>query len=146
MNMVNKDSSSLYDCTIIGYGPTGATLANLLGLCGLKVIVIEREAQIYQLPRAVHFDDETMRVFQTVGITEELSKKIRVNLGMRFVDPAGKLLLDWPRPQVIGPNGWYASYRFHQPDLEQILRKSLSRFENIDPRVNAEGLLSKRTK
>ena len=138
MNMVNKDSSSLYDCAIIGYGPSGATLANLLGLCGLKVIVLEREAEIYQLPRAVHFDDETMRVFQTVGITEELSKKIRVNLGMRFVDPAGNLLLDWPRPQVIGPNGWYASYRFHQPDLEQILRKSLSRFENIDPRVNAE--------
>ena len=50
MNMVNKDSSSLYDCAIIGYGPTGATLANLLGLCGLKVIVLEREAQFISCP------------------------------------------------------------------------------------------------
>ena len=136
--MIHKENSSLYDCIIIGYGPTGATLANLLGLCGLKVMVLERETQAYHLPRAVHFDDETMRVFQTVGIAEELSKKIRVNLGMRFVDPEGKLLLDWPRPQEIGPHGWYASYRFHQPDLEHILRKSLGRYEHVETRSNSE--------
>ena len=136
--MIHKENSSFYDCIIIGYGPTGATLANLLGLCGLKVMVLEREAQVYHLPRAVHFDDETMRVFQTVGIAEELSKKIRVNLGMRFVNPEGKLLLDWPRPQEIGPNGWYASYRFHQPDLEHILRMSLSCYENVETRSNSE--------
>ncbi|HJO46409.1 MAG TPA: bifunctional 3-(3-hydroxy-phenyl)propionate/3-hydroxycinnamic acid hydroxylase [SAR324 cluster bacterium] len=136
--MIHKANSSLYDCIIIGYGPTGATLANLLGLCGLKVMVLEREAQAYHLPRAVHFDDETMRVFQTVGIAEELSKKIRVNIGMRFVDPEGTLLLDWPRPQEIGPHGWYASYRFHQPDLEHILRKALGRYENVETRSNSE--------
>ena len=96
---VRTKSSSHYDATIVGYGPTGATLANLLGLCGLKTLVLEREAAAYHLPRAVHFDDEVMRVFQTVGIAEDLAKTIRVNAGMRFVDTDGNLLLDWPRPQ-----------------------------------------------
>ena len=73
-----------------------------------------------------------------IAMDKELSKKIRVNLGMRFVDPEGKLLLDWPRPQEIGPNGWYASYRFHQPDLEHILRMSLSCYENVETRSNSE--------
>ncbi|MBX2839670.1 MAG: bifunctional 3-(3-hydroxy-phenyl)propionate/3-hydroxycinnamic acid hydroxylase [Gammaproteobacteria bacterium] len=111
------------DVAIVGYGPTGATLANLLAQYGIKVIVIEREAAVYHLPRAVHFDGETMRVFQTVGIADQLSEKVYVNPGMRFVDAGGDLILDWPRPQEIGPQGWYASYRLHQPDLEKLLRE-----------------------
>ncbi len=113
-----------FDVAVIGYGPTGATLASLLAQCGLSVAVIEREAQIYHLPRAVHFDDEVMRVFQTVGIADELTKKVRLNPGMRFVDSDGNLLLDWPRPQGTGPMGWNSSYRFHQPDLEELLRRA----------------------
>ena len=95
--------SNKFDVAVIGYGPTGATLANLLGQYGISVVVIEREADIYDLPRAVHFDDEIMRVFQTAGIADQLLEKVRVNPGMRFVDSDGTLLLDWPRPAGIGP-------------------------------------------
>lgn len=123
--------SNKFDVAIIGYGPTGATLANLLGQYGIRVVVIEREADIYDLPRAVHFDDEIMRIFQSAGIADELLKKVRVNPGMRFVDAEGKLLLDWPRPAGIGPQGWNTSYRFHQPDLERILRSSASKMETV---------------
>ncbi|MEM7260205.1 MAG: FAD-dependent monooxygenase, partial [Pseudomonadota bacterium] len=85
---------SEFDVIVVGLGPTGATLANLLIKTGVRVLVLEREPSIYNLPRAVHFDDETMRVFQTAGIAEALSEKIRVNPGMRFVDPQGKIVLD----------------------------------------------------
>ena len=53
-----------YDVAIVGFGPTGATLANLLGLCGLRVALLERERGIPRLPRAVHFDGEVMRIFR----------------------------------------------------------------------------------
>lgn len=115
-----------FDVAIVGYGPTGATLANLLAECDVRVAVIEREAAIYHLPRAVHFDGETMRVFQAAGVAEQLSEKVRVNPGMRFVDQQNKLLMDWPRPQGIGPQGWHSSYRLHQPDLEKLLRDKLT--------------------
>ncbi len=126
-----------YDVVVVGLGPTGATLAILLGLCGLSVLVLEREAAIYDLPRAVHFDDEVMRVFQTIGITDEVTKTIRVNPGMRFVDSSGELLLDWPRPVEVGVNGWHASYRFHQPELERILRSALDRFASVQVQTGA---------
>ena len=119
----------LFDVAIVGYGPTGATLANLLALRGLKVAVLERESDQYHLPRAVHFDDEIMRIFGMVGIAKDLSKKVRVNPGMQFVDTDGALIMDWPRPQEITSNGWHASYRFHQPDLEKLLRNSLRKCE-----------------
>lgn len=126
------------DVAIVGYGPTGATLANLLVLCGISVAIIEREAAMYHLPRAVHFDGETMRVFQSVGIAAQLSDKVLVNPGMRFVDQDRNLLLDWPRPQELGPQGWYASYRLHQPDLETLLRDKLSNHTQVTELTNTE--------
>ena len=127
-----------YDVAIVGFGPTGATLANLLGLCGLRVALLERERGIPRLPRAVHFDGEVMRIFQAIGVADRVAAVSRVNAGMRFVDPAGRLLLDWPRPLQVGPQGWHPSYRFHQPDLEAILRYRLSSVPNVDVVLGAD--------
>ena len=127
-----------YDVAIVGFGPTGAALANLLGLCGLRVAVLERDHAILDLPRAVHFDGEVMRIFQTIGVADRVAAVSRVNAGMRFVDPNGRLILDWSRPQKVGPQGWYPSYRFHQPDLEAILRDRLRRVTSVDVVLGAE--------
>ena len=126
------------DVAIIGLGPVGATLANLLGDLGVPTLVIERAPDIHPLPRAVHFDDEIMRVFQTIGVAQQVQDVSRVNPGMRFVDAQGQLLLDWPRPRDIGPNGWRPSYRFHQPDLEAILRKRLGAWPHVKTIVGAD--------
>ncbi len=126
------------DVCIVGYGPVGATLANLLADCGLSVLVLEREADIYLLPRAVHFDDEVMRVFQTLGLAERILPHTHVSPGMLFVDAHGKLVLEWPRSPDVGPLGWNVSYRFHQPDLERVLREAAVGKANIDVRPRAE--------
>ncbi|HEX2939797.1 MAG TPA: bifunctional 3-(3-hydroxy-phenyl)propionate/3-hydroxycinnamic acid hydroxylase [Rhodopila sp.] len=119
------------DVAVVGYGPTGAALANLLALAGASVVVLEREAATYHLPRAVHFDDDVMRVLQTIGVADAMAEQTHVNPGMRFVDAAGTLLIDWPRPPEIGPQGWHASYRFHQPTLERVLRDAAARQNRI---------------
>ena len=90
-----------FDVVVIGLGPTGGTLANLLAMHGLSVCVLEREAALYNLPRAVHFDDEIMRVFQTIGIADRLRRHLIVNRGTKFIDPEGKVLIDWPRPCAV---------------------------------------------
>lgn len=126
------------DVAIVGCGPTGATLANLLANCGVSVLVLEREPAAYHLPRAVHFDDETMRIFQAAGIADDLKDKIRINPGMRFVDRDGDLLLDWPRPQKVSEQGWHASYRLHQPDLEGLLRDRLQECATVTVRTGTE--------
>ena len=133
-----RDRPGPYDVAIVGFGPTGAALANLLGLCGLRVVVLERERAIHCLPRAVHFDGEVMRIFQAIGVSERVARVSRINAGMRFIDPHGKFLLDWPRPQQVGPQGWHPSYRFHQPDLETILRYRLSSVPNVDVVLGAD--------
>ena len=127
-----------YDVVIIGFGPTGGTLANLLALHGFSILIIEKEKSFYPLPRAVHFDDEIMRVFQTIGITKDFLKYTIINKGTKFVNSKGKVVLDWPRPRTVTENGWYQSYRFNQQDLERKLKKKLHSFKTYKIKQKTE--------
>lgn len=133
MSAVSTSSTS-FDVVIVGRGPVGSTLANLLGLCGIRTLVLEREPKAYHLPRAVHFDDECMRVFQTIGLSEAILPHVILSPGMRFVDADGRLMLDWPRSPELTAMGWHLSYRFHQPDLEDVLNAGLERWPHIEVR------------
>lgn len=139
--MTSQSREHSFDVAIVGCGPTGAVLAHLLAQCGLRPLVLERESATYPLPRAVHFDGEVMRVLQWIGAAEKVLPLTAEHPGMRFVDPQGKLLLDWPRPQGIGPQGWRANYRFHQPELEQILRDGLADRPEVTLRSRADVFL-----
>lgn len=129
--MQDKSVPEEFDVVIVGRGPVGATLANLLGLCGVRTLVLERETRTYHLPRAVHFDDECMRVFQTIGLADAILPHTILSPGMLFLDAGGRMLLDWSRPQTLTAMGWNLSYRFHQPDLEDVLIGGLARFPSV---------------
>lgn len=129
---------TLHDVAIIGLGPVGATLANLLAQRGLSVLVLEREQDVYSLPRAIQFDGEVMRVFQTIGIADELEPNLVVAARMVFVDDEGHVLIDWKRPTDVRPQGWNTSYRFHQPTLERALRRRLADHDNATVALSHE--------
>jgi 3-(3-hydroxy-phenyl)propionate hydroxylase len=127
-----------FDVCIIGYGPVGAALANLLGMSGLRVAVLEREASVYHLPRAVALDGEGMRLVQTMGLAEQLLPLLSVSRNIRHVSADGKLLLLISRGG-IGPEGWNNAYRFYQPEFETVLRNGVARFASIDVRLRCEA-------
>ena len=127
-----------YDIAVVGLGPVGAAFANLCGAHSLRTLVVERDAIPYPLPRAVHFDDEVMRVFQSVDLAEGIAGDTHVSPGTLFVDGKGRTMLDWSRPMEIGPQGWHRSYRFHQPTLDRTLRAGLGRFPHVEVRLGHE--------
>lgn len=125
-------STEVVDVAIIGCGPAGATLANLLGAHGWTVLVFERDAQVYPLPRAIHFDGEVMRVFETAGLRAAVAAVSRPGIkGMHFVNAAGETLLMRSGGTDPGPHGCASSHYFHQPELEQVLRQGLQRFDRV---------------
>ena len=73
MNAQATDSTDV-DVLISGYGPTGATLANLLGGRGWRVLVIDQAAAIYDKPRAITADQEVFRILQECGIAQEVAE------------------------------------------------------------------------
>lgn len=129
----------VYDVAVIGFGPAGATLANLLGRSGLSVLVLDREAGIYPLPRAIHFDGEVMRVFQALGLRAPVEAISRAGLqGMHFVNAQGETLMVRGGTAALGPHGCATNYYFHQPELEQVLRDGVARYPNVQVRLRAE--------
>ncbi len=128
----------IFDVGIVGYGPVGAVLATLLARAGLTVGVFERDGTPFALPRAGHFDDEIMRVLQNAGIADTLAPTLTVGVGMKFLAADRRVLVDWPRPQEIGRQGWHASYRFHQPELERQLRAAFARLSSHPARLRCD--------
>lgn len=51
-------SADTYAVAVVGYRPTGATAADVLGQLGLKVVVVERDPDIYNRARAISTDEE----------------------------------------------------------------------------------------
>jgi len=53
--------TSRYSVAIIGAGPTGLVLANLLGKAGIRTLLVEANPATVGEPRAVSIDDESLR-------------------------------------------------------------------------------------
>jgi len=134
----SSSAAPQFDICIIGCGPVGAALANLLGMSGLRVVVLEREPSVYHLPRAVALDGEGMRLVQTMGLAEQLLPLLSVSRNIRHVSTDGKLLLLISRGG-IGPEGWHNAYRFYQPEFETVLRNGIIRFASVDLRLRCDA-------
>lgn len=126
------------EVAVVGYGPVGATLANLLGRAGIRTCVYERSAEPYPLPRACHLDAEVMRIFQNVGLGDEIGALVEPSRGMLFVDAAGRPLFDYEdfvRDPILG---WHEDYVFIQPELDAALRAGVDRFDCVEARLGTE--------
>ncbi len=112
--------SETVDVVIVGYGPVGQLLAILLGQRGWRVRVLERWAEPYPLPRAVHFDHEIGRVLQAAGVAGAVAGRTEPASVYEWRNAAGEVLLRIGR-DAGGLSGWPESSMFCQPELERIL-------------------------
>ena len=144
--MIQSETNVDYDVAIVGAGPVGALLANLLGCGGRRVLLIDKEREIYALPRAVHFDGEVMRAFQSIGLADEIAAISRASSkGMHFISSTGQTLLIRRGFDGVGPQGWANNYYVHRPDLEAVLRKALARHQSVVARYGVEVTAIKET-
>src|SRR5918992_1317310 len=117
------------DVAMVGAGPTGLTLANLLGLAGLRVVLVERNETTVQEPRAVSIDDEALRTMQAAGLIEAVLKDVALDYGAHYFTPGGVCFAKVePKTREYG---YPRRSAFAQPKLEATLREGLARFGNV---------------
>jgi 3-(3-hydroxy-phenyl)propionate hydroxylase len=131
-------TADTYDVAVIGYGPTGATAANLLGRLGLKVLVVERDPDVYGRARAISTDEEVMRVWQSIGLAERLQQDMLPDRPLNFVDAKGVPFIDLK----ITPRGCgHPPQQFlYQPAVDQVLREGVARFAGVELLLEHECL------
>ncbi|HEU0071874.1 MAG TPA: bifunctional 3-(3-hydroxy-phenyl)propionate/3-hydroxycinnamic acid hydroxylase [Alphaproteobacteria bacterium] len=115
---------------VVGAGPAGLTLANLLGRYGVETILIEQHQTTVQEPRAVSIDDESLRTMQAAGMIDEVAKDVILGgYGYHYFTRHGRRFA-----QVLPTAADYGYPRrcpFQQPLFEATLREGLKRFPHV---------------
>ena len=114
------------DVVILGGGPVGCLLANLLNDMGVTNALIERDAEPYRLPRAIVMDDEIQRAFHDHGMGEWLQSFTSPLLRGDFVGPDGTVAIGADIPP-LGLQGVPPVVVHYQPELDTMLRARCER-------------------
>lgn len=124
------------DVLIVGAGPTGLLLANLLGAMGVRALIAERNETTVREPRAVSIDDESMRALQAAGLAESIGRCTVRGYGSIYRGPSGRVFAE-VKPQSR-EYGFDKRNAFEQPVFEAVLRDALARRPSIDLRFGTE--------
>lgn len=124
------ERSTDVDVAIVGAGPSGLMTANLLASYGVRVTVLEAGANLIDYPRGVGMDDETLRTFQGVGLSDAVLPHTVANQLLVFVDQNGRDLARIAPPTA--ELGWPRRNGFVQPLADKVLLEGLARFESVD--------------
>jgi len=120
---------------VVGLGPVGAAIANLLGRYGVRTIVVERELDIYQAPRAIALDNEALRVLQLAGVREGDFDIVEIPI-VRMHSP---YFGEFARVESGGRlDGHPKLVTFYQPQLEQLLRARLAHHAHVSISLGTE--------
>ena len=118
-----------YAVIIVGAGPTGLTLANLLGRRGVPTLLVERHLTTVQEPRAVSIDDESLRTMQAAGAIDAVLSEVVAGYGSDYLSPSGRRFLSVAPREA--PYGYPRRNAFRQPTLEAQLRDNLMRYPSV---------------
>lgn len=115
---------------IIGAGPTGLMLANLLGVHGIRTLVIERSTNTVGEPRAVTIDDESLRTVQATDLINTVLASVVQGYGVHYYSWRNK---EFARiePSAM-ENGFQKRNAFRQQVLVGQLRDGLQRFPDAN--------------
>jgi len=114
---------------IVGAGPTGLVAANLLGMAGIKTLLVERSSGLSALPRAISIDDEGLRICQSLGLGAEVLAHVRLDVGAKYLSHGRVLVRVVPRKRE---SGYPLISTFDQPRLEAALLAGIQRFPCVE--------------
>jgi 3-(3-hydroxy-phenyl)propionate hydroxylase len=121
-----------FDVVVVGFGPSGALAAGLLGQAGLRTLVIDRTREVYDKPRAIAIDHEILRVLQNLGVADKVLPHVAPFPASEHFGAQGQLIrrIDMVPPPY--PLGYVPTMVFTQPPVEAALRAHVATFPSVE--------------
>lgn len=90
---------------------------------GMSVIAVDKDVEVYPLPRAIGLDAEGQRLMDTVGLGDLLRSCSTAMPGAEFVNAAGERVVGFDLPEgFVTALGYPPMVAFDQPALEAGMR------------------------
>jgi 3-(3-hydroxy-phenyl)propionate hydroxylase len=105
---------------------------------GVDCVVLDRWAEMYPQPRAIHLDDEVYRILGRLGVADDFSAISRPTLGLQLRDQNMRVLAEFRRDAALSANGYPQANMFDQPRFEALLRENLKRHSRATLRCASE--------
>ncbi len=125
----NSELPLACDIAIVGAGPIGLMLANLLGADGVNVVLVERNDGLVGLPRAIAYDPETLRLFTQIGLFDAIADGLVQDPEVVYLNARGAKLMEMAPPRSAYGHSQLGT--FYQPHLERVLLAGLARFDSV---------------
>lgn len=117
------------DVVVVGAGPVGLLLANLLGERGLSVLIVDEAPDVLEMPRAISLDNEALRILQAAGLAQELAGQMPSVPHVEMISRRGLL----GRINAAGSvDGHPRLVSIYQPGVERVLRSGLRRHPSVE--------------
>jgi len=120
-----------FDVIISGTGPVGMTMAILLAKSNLQVLIIDKREKLYDFPRAVAVDDESMRIWQSCGI--DIEKNVLVgkerDTVLKYLSADNKELFSIKQGKE--EYGYPKGIAILQNEIENTLLEKLKKYDNV---------------
>tara|TARA_B100001029_G_scaffold22681_1_gene15482 strand:+ start:2098 stop:3627 length:1530 start_codon:yes stop_codon:yes gene_type:complete len=119
-------AQTIYDVVIVGLGPAGTLISLLLSKYDLKILCLDKDKEIFRLPRAITIDDEGLRTMQKLNLDHIYTANSTQAEGAYFLDNKLQTLSGVKFPKnFITKHGWHPASMFHQPFTDKLLREEL---------------------
>jgi len=118
-----NNNSNAYDVAIVGFGPTGAVAAGLLGAQGIRTFVCDKLHAVYDKPRAIALDHEIIRLFQQMGVAKKIKPFLEPFTDSVYYGVDGQVIKRMSTVPAPYPLSHTPSVVFTQPAVEAVLRE-----------------------
>ncbi len=120
-----------FDVVVVGFGPSGAVASCLLGKRGIRTLVIDRQTEVYDKPRAIAIDHEILRHLDNLSIAEDIKPYLAPFPASQHFGAKGQLIRRIDMVTEPYPLGYTPTMVFSQPPVEAILRNHAKSYDSV---------------
>ena len=129
-----------FQAVVVGFGPSGAVATSLLGDLGIRTLTIDRQRAVYDKPRAIAVDHEIMRIWDNLGVADDVKPYVAPFPASQHFGAKGQLIRRIDMVPEPYPLGYTPSMVFTQPPVEAALRRHANSYRGVTVELGTEML------